>query len=208
MLETVSPALLLLIDLQASFCDEEGSMARQGRDISGMQAAAGQCNALAGSARRHGVSVAWTRMVFAPDYSDGGVLTAHIRPNLARIGALARGSGDELLWSGAQTDSSDIVFDKPRYSALYATPLEAILRAGNIRHVIVAGVTTSMCVESTVRDLGQRDYRVHVVEEACADFSDRHAASIAAMGFGFGEIVSFNEAEDLMRRLGSGEGEV
>ena len=54
----------------------------------------------------------------------------------------------------------------------------------------MAGVTTSMCVESTVRDLGQRDVAVTVVAEACADFdTPRHEAALAAMSFGFASVV-------------------
>ena len=178
-------ALLLLVDLQKSFCDPDGSMARQDRDISAMVAAAKLCNELAKTARTVGAQVAWTRMVFRPDYSDGGELIRTLRPNLARVGALRAGSGDEALSVLVETDPRDIVIDKPRYSALYATSLEAVLRAGGHHRVLVAGVTTSMCVESTVRDLGQRDYETFVVEDACADFDDaRHHASIAAMAFG------------------------
>ncbi len=193
-------ALLLLIDLQKSFCDTDGSMARQDRDISHMARAAGRCNDLAVKARAIGAKVAWSRMVFRPDYSDGGELIRTIRPNLARIGALRGGSGDEALSALVETDPRDIVIDKPRYSALYATSLEAVLRAGGYQRVLVAGVTTSMCVESTVRDLGQRDYETFVVEDACADFDEpRHRASIAAMAFGFARLTSCDAAGALLQ---------
>jgi ureidoacrylate peracid hydrolase len=189
------PALLLLVDLQRSFCDSDGSMAKQNRNIDGCIRSATRCNALARDARDHGVQVVWTRMVLRPDYADGGELTRTIRPNLARIGALRAGSGDEELSRLVHDDAGDIVIDKPRYSALYATSLEVILRSGGYRTVLVAGVTTSMCVESTVRDLGQRDYQTFVIEDACADFDDeRHRASIASMAFGFARVVTSDEA--------------
>jgi nicotinamidase-related amidase len=193
-------ALLLLVDLQKSFCDPDGSMARQDRDISHMVRAAKRCNELAGQARAVGVQVAWTRMVFRPDYSDGGELIRTLRPNLARIGALKSGSGDEELSGLIKTGPRDIVIDKPRYSALYATSLEAVLRAGRYNRVLVGGVTTSMCVESTVRDLGQRDYETFVVEDACADFDEvRHRSSMAAMAFGFARLTSCDAAGALLQ---------
>ena len=175
-------------------------MARQGRPIEDLRRAAQACNALAADLRRQGVRVIWTRMVFAEDYSDGGELIRSLRPNLARIGALRRGSGDELLSAVVTPEDGDVVIDKPRFSALVSTNLEALLRDGGFRRVIVCGVTTSMCVESTVRDLGQRDFETYVVADACADFDkERHRASLEAMEFGFARIIDSRGARDLVR---------
>lgn len=194
-----SATLLLLIDFQRSFCDPEGAMARQGRDIAPMRKAAEVADGLARRARAASVCVVWTRMAFRPDYSDGGLLTASLRPNLVRVGALRAGTDDIELSRSVQPSSSDIVIDKPRYSALYGTPLEVELRARRIGRVVVGGVTTSMCVESTVRDLGQRDYETIVVREACGDFDPaRHNASLDAMAFGFARIAALNDALGLL----------
>lgn len=191
--------VLLLIDLQRSFCDAEGSMALQGRDISAMQAAARVCDGLAASAHAAGVPVVWTRMAFRPDYADGGALTGRLRPNLARIGALKRGSEDADFSRLVQPQAGDVVIDKARYSALYGTPLEVVLRSGGHQRILVAGVTTSMCVDTTVRDLGQRDYDVLVVEEGCADFdAERHRAALSAMEFGFARRISRDAASDIL----------
>ena len=88
---------LIVIDPQVSFCDQGGSMDRQGRDLAPLQLAVTQCDLIADHARNAGATIIWTRMVFAPGYTDGGELTNRIRPNLAKIGALERGSGDEEL---------------------------------------------------------------------------------------------------------------
>ncbi|MEO3997906.1 cysteine hydrolase [Mesorhizobium sp. CAU 1732] len=192
--------LLLVIDPQRAFCDAGGSMALQGRPIEQLRHAASVCDALARDAREAGATVAWTRMVFAPDYSDGGELIRTIRPNLAKIGALRRGSGDEELSDVVTPHDGDLIIDKPRFSALVNTRLEAILHDGLYRRVLVCGVTTSMCVESTVRDLGQRDFETFVVADACADFDmDVHKASLAAMEFGFARILDSHRARDLLR---------
>lgn len=192
--------VLLAIDLQRSFCDADGSMASQGRPIEALRDAALACDALARAARAGGAPVIWTRMMFAPDYSDGGELTRTIRPNLARIGALRRGSGDEALSPTVTALEGDIVIDKARFSALIGTELEALLRRMAVRRVIVCGVTTSMCVESTVRDLGQRDFEVFVVADACADFEERrHQFALESMEFGFARIVDSEGARSLLR---------
>lgn len=196
----MSGSALIVIDLQRSFCDADGSMARQGRPIEALQRAAAAGNALAADARAAGVTVIWTRMVFAPDYADGGWLVEAIRPNLKRVGALRRGSGDELLSHCVETGAGDEILDKPRFSALVGTGLEQRLRAGHISRVFVCGVTTSMCVESTVRDLAQRDFETYLVADACSDFEEeRHQASIAAMEFGFARIIDTAGARRLFQ---------
>jgi nicotinamidase-related amidase len=188
-------SLLLLIDLQVAFCDESGSIGRQGRDIAPLTAAAAECQRLADAARAAGVAVAWTRMMLRNDYTDGGTLLA-MRPNLARIGALRSGTSDVAFSRLVRPEPADIIIDKPRYSCVYATSLEAHLRALRIDRIVVAGVTTSMCVETTVRDLSQRDYDVVVAQDACADFdAARHAASLDAISFGFAHLARKREDE-------------
>ncbi|NNM71439.1 cysteine hydrolase family protein [Enterovirga aerilata] len=186
--------LLLLVDVQRAFCDPGGSMALQGRSIEDMHRAAANCGRLAAEARRREVPVVWTRMVYRPDYSDGGRLVNELRPNLKRIGALRAGTPDIEISPAAGLAPGDIVIDKTRYSSLIGTDLERMLRARGVERVIVGGVTTSMCVETTVRDLGQRDFETIVVRDACGDFAaDRHEASLAALAFGFARIVDLAE---------------
>ena len=187
--------LLLLIDLQRAFVSPDGDLARRGRDIGAMQKAAATCARLAAAARAARVTVIWTRMMLRPDYADGGRMIGDILPHLREAGALRRGSPDVELADGLGYDPGDDVIDKPRNSALYGTALEIHLNARRIERVIVGGVTTSMCVESTVRDLGQRDYATFVVREAVADFDQaRHEASLAAMAFGFARVIAERDA--------------
>lgn len=186
---------LLLIDIQNAFCDPDASVGKQGRDMSACIAAAGRCLGLAKSARDARVPVIWTRYVLRPDYADGGILTEELRPNIKKAGGLAAGSYDAGFWDPGAIAPSDFVVDKPRMSALIGTSLDVILRSLRISDVFVAGVTTSMCVESTVRDLSQHDYRVAVIADAVADFdSERHAASLRAMEFGFARLVDSSRA--------------
>jgi nicotinamidase-related amidase len=192
---------LLLVDLQKAFCDADGSMAGQGRPIEPMRAAAAASAKLAVAARVARVPVIWTRIAYRPDYLDGGRLLWDLRPNLRAAGALKLGSPDVEISAIAGWSTGEILIDKCRYSALYATPLEAQLRALGTERLVVAGVTTSMCVESTVRDLAQRDYETIVVRDACGDFDEgRHAASLEAMAFGFAELVGLEDALGILQR--------
>jgi ureidoacrylate peracid hydrolase len=186
--------LLLLVDVQRAFCDPDGSIAQQGRPIDAMARAATACARLAAEARARNVPVVWTRMVYRPDYSDGGRLINELRPNLKRIGALRAGTPDIEISRSGGAQPGDIVVDKTRYSALIGTDLERMLRARGVDRVVVAGVTTSMCVETTARDLSQRDFETVVVRDACGDFAaDRHEASLAALAFGFARVVDMDE---------------
>lgn len=183
--------LLLLVDLQRAFCSPDGDLARRGRDITAMQAAARSCARLAAAGRAAGVPVIWTRMMLRPDYADGGRMTDDLLPHLKLVGALQRGSRDVELADGLFVDPGDEVIDKQRNSALFGTSLEVHLNARRIQRVIVGGVTTSMCVDTTVRDLGQRDYATFVVREAVGDFdAARHAAALDALAFGFARVIS------------------
>jgi ureidoacrylate peracid hydrolase len=140
--------------------------------------------------------VIWTRHVLRADHADGGLLTTELRPRLGEIGALARGTPDVDIPQEADVRPEDVVLDKPRYSAFFATALDLLLALRGVRALLVGGLTTSMCVESTVRDAAQRDLRCFVVREAVADFdAARHDASLAAMAFGFARIVGAAAAE-------------
>ena len=188
-------AALLLIDLQRAFCSEDGSVARQGRDVSPCRAAAERAFTLVPAAREAGLPVVWTRMCYRPDYADGGLLVHELRPGLKALGALREGSEDAELLPEADVQTGDLVIAKQRYSAFLGTELEPLLRARHVDTLLVAGVTTSMCVESTVRDAAQRDYRCFVVADACGDFAlERHAASLQAMAFGFAVIFDAKQA--------------
>ena len=188
-------AALLLVDYQRGFLHSEGFVAAQGRDVSPCAEAARHGFALARMARSAGMLVIWTRHVLRADHADGGLLTTELRPRLGEIGALACGSADIEIPPEAGVAPQDAVIDKPRYSAFFGTSLDMLLGARGIRALMVGGVTTSMCVESTVRDAAQRDIRTFVVRDAVADFDlDRHEASLSAMKFGFARIIDANQA--------------
>ena len=91
--------------------------------------------------------------------------------------------------------AGDIVIDKARPSSFYGTRLEPVLTNLGVRSLVLCGVTTNICVEGTARDAGQRDYRVHVVSDATAEFEQaRHDHALNTIGFTFGWV---NTVEDV-----------
>ena len=94
------------------------------------------------------------------------------------------------------SQDGDFVVDKNRPSAFYATGIEPILNGLAVDNLVVCGVTTNCCVESTVRDASQRDYRVFVVHDAVAEYEDdRQAVALKSMGMLFAHLVSTAEVE-------------
>ena len=190
-----SKAAFLAVDIQRAFCSDDGSVAREGRNIDRCKAAAARCLDIAAAAHRSDMPVIWTRFVLRADYADGGVFTRDLRPWVRESGALQAGTPDIELIPEAEVAPRDFVIDKKRYSSFYSTELEAILRSLGVECLLVGGVTTSMCVETSVRDAAQRDYKTFLVRDACADYwQERHDASLAALEFGFARVISHNEA--------------
>jgi ureidoacrylate peracid hydrolase len=189
LVELERPALLV-IDMQNGFCHPAGSVARGGAWIDDCQATIGPIASLLGVARRAKVPVIFTRFVYRADYADGGILVSELRPHLKERRSLVQGEWDAEIVSELTPLSDEFVVDKNRFSAFYATSLESILRGLDVRTLIVCGVTTNMCVESTVRDAGQRDYRVYVVRDAVGELDRaRHEHALCAMAFGFAHVL-------------------
>lgn len=185
---------LLVIDMQNSFLAEKGSMAAIGMPHTELQPAVSGCVRLSEAARAAGVPVIYTRYVYMPDYSDAGLLPTELIPAMKEVGALTAGSWDADIVDELEPKPGDIIIDKSRPSAFYGTRLEPVLTNLGIRSLIIAGVTTNVCVETTARDAGQRDYRVHVIRDATAEFDPaRHEHALTAIGFIFGWVTTVDE---------------
>jgi ureidoacrylate peracid hydrolase len=184
-------AALIVIDMQNSFCKPEGLVAATGLDTSACQAAIGPCRAVLEAARSAGIPVIFTRYVYRPDYADGGVMIEHLMPQLAQVQALRAGSEDADIVPELAPAAGEHVIDKNRPSAFFGTDLDAVLGELGCGQLVVCGVTTNCCVESTVRDASHRDMQVFVIGDACAELDpERHAVSLRTMGMLFGDVIS------------------
>lgn len=191
---TKDKTLLIVVDMQNGFCHAEGSFAKLGLNVTMTNEAIAGCTRLVGLARKVGVPIVFTRYVYRPDYLDGGILVQELMPVIAEVGSLAAGSWDAQIVDELNPDPQDFVIDKNRYSAFYGTGLDPILTSIRTESVVVCGVTTNMCVETTARDAMQRDYRTFVVRDATGELDrERHEFALATLGFGFGRIVTVDE---------------
>ena len=190
---------LLVVDLQNAFCRPEGSFARRGLEIEGIAQVVDRCRSLVEHAERSGWLVVVTRLVYPPDYRDAGLLVDR-NPEIRTLGAYREGSFDAELVAELQPFAGNaLVIRKSRYDPFCRTRLEAELRAREVGELVVCGVTTNVCVESTVRSAHDLDFPVRIVEDAMASY-DRalHLASIETMARHFAARV------DLAEVLGAG----
>jgi ureidoacrylate peracid hydrolase len=187
---TASTALIV-IDMQNGFCDPRGSVAQIGLDISMCEAAISPCERLVIAARSANVQIFFTRFIYRADYADGGVVVQHLIPALAEVNSLAEGSWDADIIPTLTPEPEDIIVDKNRYSAFYGTRLETYLTSIGVRQLVLCGVTTNMCVETTARDASARDYHTFVVGDACGELEQtRHDVALQTLGFGFGAVTT------------------
>lgn len=192
-------AALLLIDLQVGFCSPDGHTGKR-LDVSGFQPVLKSARRLIDAARGVEIPVIFTTMAFAPDYSNGGLTTSELRPNLPKMNALRADMPDAEIMPELGIQDSDTLIEKQRYSAMIKSPLPNIIEERGIECLVVGGVTTSMCVESTVRDLGMMDYRTFVVPEACGDLRpDYHERSLQMFASAFGRVVPEEDMIAAMR---------
>lgn len=184
-------AALIVIDMQNSFCKADGKVADIGLDTTACQAVISPCSDVLSIARGAAIPIIFTRYVYAPDYADGGVMIEHLMPQLKDVEALQTGSSDADIVPELTPASGEHIIDKNRPSAFYGTRLDELLATLDRRQLLVCGVTTNCCVESTVRDASHRDMQVFVVGDACAELdAQRHAVSLQTMDMLFADVIA------------------
>jgi nicotinamidase-related amidase len=177
----------IIIDMQREFLEPGGFGAALGNDVTRLQAAVGPCRAMLAAARAAGILVIHTREGHRPDLSDAPRLKVDRGDPAMRIGApgpmgriLVRGEPGHDIIAALYPRADEPVIDKPGKGAFYQTDLDLMLRNRGIETLLVGGVTTEVCVNTTVREANDRGYRCVVLADCCASyFPDFHAAGLA-----------------------------
>ena len=187
----VNPDRLALInvDLQNIFVEGFPISAPEG------PAVLARLNRLAAVCRKAGVLVVHTAHVTRPDGSNVGVMGEIIPPTAD--GMIAKGSFPAALHKDLRVEPTDIVLDKPRFGAFHGTDLELILRSRGVDSVIIGGIATNVCAETTAREANVRDFRVFFLSDGTAtrEMGDLSAdalqrATCTVLGFAFAQVVT------------------
>jgi len=182
----VSRTAVIIIDMQRDFLEPGGFGESLGNDVSLLAAAIAPCKRLLAAARATGMMVVHTREGHRPDLSDAPLAKIERGAPGKRIGApgpmgriLVRGEpGHDIISALAPADAEPVI-DKPGKGAFYATDLHAILVNRGIDNLIVCGVTTEICVHTTVREANDRGFRCIVPADCCASyFPEFHRAGL------------------------------
>jgi nicotinamidase-related amidase len=195
----LSRTALVIIDMQRDFLLPGGFGETLGNDVSLLSAAVEPCRRLLSAAREKGILVIHTREGHRPDLSDAPRAKLERGAPSMRIGApgpmgriLIRGEPGHDIIPELYPIEGEPVVDKPGKGAFYATDLHAILQNRGVESLIVCGVTTEVCVHTTVREANDRGYRCIVPGDCCASyFPEFHALGlrmIKAQGGIFGWV--------------------
>jgi len=168
---------LVMIDMQRDFLEPGGFGESLGNDVSLLGAAVAPCRALLESARRAHMLIVHTREGHRPDLSDAPKAKVERGAPSVRIGApgpmgriLVRGEPGHDIVAPLYPRDGEPVVDKPGKGAFYATDMHSILQNRWIENLIVCGVTTEVCVHTTVREANDRGYRCIVPADCCGSY--------------------------------------
>lgn len=174
---------VIVVDMQNDFGAERGMFHRAGIPIRAIQAAVAPTARVLAAARRAGIQIVYLKMEFEPDLSDAGSSDAPNFVNHRRLGAgdvvqapdgregriLVKDTWNTDILPALAPEAGDVVVSKHRFSGFFETRLDAILKEQGITWLVFTGCTTSICVESTLRDAFFRDYRCLLLEDCTAE---------------------------------------
>ncbi|MBC7575120.1 MAG: cysteine hydrolase [Herminiimonas sp.] len=201
----VAKTALIVIDMQRDFCEPGGYAAQAGLDTQRLASVIAQIRSLLAAARIAGMLVLHTREGHLPDLSDcppeklrrSGQANAEIGAMGPMGRLLVRGEYGHDIIAQLRPLPGETVIDKPGYGAFYRTDLDSLLRAAGIDRLILCGVTTEVCVHSTLREAIDRGFGCITVGDGCAasdpDLQQPALDMIRVEGGIFGDIATATE---------------
>ncbi|MBI4494124.1 MAG: cysteine hydrolase [Chloroflexi bacterium] len=195
---SAGPAAVIVVDVQNDFCHEEGASGRRGEDMSMAQAAAARLEAFVEQVRPLGVSVVRIRTTHGP-WTDAPSWVLRRRegaPPVCREGTW----GTEFY--GFTPAEGDRVVTKHRYSAFIGTDLDLTLRSLGVKVLLIGGVATDVCVESTVRDGYMLDYHTITLSDCSGTYDQAaHDAALRTLDRYFGLVAESASVLAALREL-------
>jgi nicotinamidase-related amidase len=193
---------VLVMDCQNDIVDEKGKMAAlndgaMARLIKKLDVL-GYIARLSEASRKAGVLVIHVRHAYRPDYADAPQNTP-ILAGMKQNEVLKDGTWGAEIHPDVKPQPSDIIVTKTRVSAFYASPLEAILSAQGVTHLVLTGIATDGVVEGTARDAVDRGYYVTIAEDCCSTFTEQaHKAVLSGV---LGMLTTVAKSADIVSAL-------
>ena len=205
---------VIVVDMQNDFGTKGGMFDKAGIDISMIQQVIDPISNVLNAARKRGIKIIYLKMGFRPDLSDVGGLEYPTRvkrlkrmhigdtviaPNGAISRILVHDTWNTDIVPQLYPQPDDIIIYKNRFNGFYQTSLDSVLRSLEKKYLIITGCTTSVCVESTVRDAAFRNYLPIVLEDCTAEpighglIRTNHEASLLIIKTSFGLVSTSNE---------------
>src|SRR5437660_7075038 len=206
-----SVTALLIIDMQRDFMEPGGFGETLGNDVSQLARAVKPVASVLAAARQLGMLVIHTREGHLPDLSDAPPAKVERGAPSLRIGdpgpmgrILIRGEAGHDIIPELYPLDSEIVIDKPGKGAFYATELGDVLRRYGIENLLVCGVTTEVCVNTTVREANDRGYRCVVLADGCASyFPEFHEMCLTMIKAQGGILRSVSDSAAVLHAMAS-----
>jgi len=202
---TLAKTALVIIDMQRDFVEPGGFGASLGNDVTRLQAIVPTVQAVLSAWRRAGGFVVHTREGHAPDLHDCPPAKRLRGAPTLRIGdagpmgrVLVIGEPGHAIVPELAPIDGELVIDKPGKGAFYATGLEAALRERGITQLVLMGVTTEVCVQTTMREANDRGYDCLLVEDGTESYFPEFKAATLAMITAQGGIVGWTAGADAL----------
>lgn len=174
---------VIVVDMQHDFAAPQGMFGRAGIPLDGIQAVVEPTQRVLEAARNAGILVVYLTMQYDEDLANLGTASAPNRlrhmlmgvgqdvdaPDGTRSRVLVSGTWNTKILDELAPHPTDLVVAKHRYSGFFETDLDQLLRERDITSLIFTGCTTSVCVESTLRDAFYRDYQCLLLTDCCAE---------------------------------------
>ncbi len=213
-----SSTAVVVVDMQNDFAAPQGMFGRAGVPLGGIQAVIVPTRRVLDAARDAGILVVYLTMQYDAELSKLGSASApnRLRHMLLGVGedvtapdgthsrVLVGGTWNTKIIDDLAPEPTDLVVAKHRYSGFFETDLDELLREHDISSLIFTGCTTSVCVESTLRDAFYRDYQCLLLTDCCAEAiggdepRTNHQATVAVIEALFGWTA---ESSDLLNAL-------
>jgi ureidoacrylate peracid hydrolase len=193
-------AALIVVDVQNDFCAPEGMMDREGNDLTAVRAMVPRLHRLVDAAREAGVFVVFIQSIYG--LAGNELLSESWLEQAARrrkgsyteYAVCADGSWNFDFYGDLRPVQGEPIIHKHRFSAFEGTELDLILRSKGVRSVILTGVATNVCVETTARHAFVKDYYVVFVGDCTGTYSqDEQAMTLRNMDRYFGQVVTHDE---------------